>query len=196
MNLLPNAKMLLDAIELANERHAGQVRKGSGDPYVTHTIAVSYLVAAFKRSTKLVELIVAAILHDCFEDTDTTFEEIARRFSPLVASLVLELSNDAEKIALMGKLEYQTKKMLGMSSYALVIKLCDRLHNVSDNPSEKMVADTLIMMKRLRDGRKLTRTQLELVFAIEQMCREKSAIGTETRSRATFTGSSGVAATA
>jgi (p)ppGpp synthase/HD superfamily hydrolase len=195
MNLLPNAKMLLDAIELANERHAGQVRKGSGDPYVTHTIAVSYLVAAFKRSTKLVELIVAAILHDCFEDTDTTFEEIARRFSPLVASLVLELSNDEQKIALMGKLEYQTKKMLGMSSYALVIKLCDRLHNVSDNPSEKMVADTLIMMNRLRDGRKLSRTQLELVHAIEQMCREKGA-DTETRSRAKLAGSSGVAATA
>jgi (p)ppGpp synthase/HD superfamily hydrolase len=195
MNLLPNAKMLLDAIELANERHAGQVRKGSGDPYVTHTIAVSYLVAAFKRSTKLVELIVAAILHDCFEDTETTFEEIARRFSPLVASLVLELSNDEQKIALMGKLEYQTKKMLGMSSYALVIKLCDRLHNVSDNPSEKMVADTLIMMKRLRDGRKLSRTQLELVHAIEQMCREKGA-DTETRSRAKLAGSSGVAATA
>jgi guanosine-3',5'-bis(diphosphate) 3'-pyrophosphohydrolase len=196
MNLLPNAKMLLDAIELANERHAGQKRKGSGDPYVTHTIAVSYLVAAFKRSSKLVELLVAAILHDCFEDTETTFEEVARRFSPLVASLVLELSNDDEKIALMGKLAYQTKKMLGMSSYALVIKLCDRLHNVSDNPTEKMVADTLVLMSSLREGRKLTRTQLDLVYAIEQMCREKSGAVVETRSRAPHAGNSGIAAIA
>ncbi|KVP96454.1 hypothetical protein WJ96_04320 [Burkholderia ubonensis] len=165
--------MLLDAIQVANEKHDGQVRKGSGDPYVTHPIAVSYLVAAFKRSSKLVELIVAAILHDCLEDTDMTFEEMARRFSPLVASLVLELSNDDEKVAKLGKLEYQTKKVLGMSSYALVIKLCDRLHNVSDNPTEKMVADTLVLMQRLCDGRKLSRTQLELVHAIEQVCRQK-----------------------
>jgi (p)ppGpp synthase/HD superfamily hydrolase len=197
MNLLPNAKMLLDAIEVANEQHAGQKRKGSGDPYVTHTIAVSYLVAAFKRSSKLVELIVAAILHDVFEDGDITFEELARRFSPLVASLVLELSNDEQKMALMGKLDYQTKKLLGMSSYALVIKLCDRLHNVSDNPSEKMVADTLVLMKRLRKGRKLSRTQLELVDAIEQMCREKSSIDVETRSLANLVGSNcGIIATA
>ncbi|KVP16841.1 hypothetical protein WJ84_00785 [Burkholderia ubonensis] len=167
--------MLLDAINFANERHAGQVRKGSGDPYVTHTIAVSYLVAIYKRSSKLVELLVAAILHDCLEDTETTFEELATRFSPLVATLVFELSNDEEKIAVMGKLDYQTKKLLGMSSYALVIKLCDRLHNVSDNPTEKMVADTLVLMQRLRDGRKLSRPQMELVEAIEAICRERQA---------------------
>jgi (p)ppGpp synthase/HD superfamily hydrolase len=196
MNLLPNAKMLLDAIEFANERHAGQKRKGSGDPYVTHTIAVSYLVAAFKRSSKLVELLVAAILHDCFEDTDATFEEVARRFTPLVASLVLELSNDEEKIAAVGKLAYQTKKMMGMSNYALVIKLCDRLHNVSDNPTEKMVGDTLVLMASLREGRKLSRTQLDLVHAIEQMCREKSGAVFETRSRASHAGTCGIAATA
>lgn len=167
-----DAIMLLDAIQFANEKHAGQVRRGSGAPYVSHPLAVSYLVAAFKPSRRLVELLVAAIVHDCLEDTDTTFEELARRFTPMVASLALELMNDDEEIARVGKLAYHIKKMLGMSSYALVIKLCDRLHNISDNPSVKMVADTLVLMQRLREGRKLSRTHLEIVGAIEALCHE------------------------
>jgi len=162
--------MLLDAIKFADERHSGQFRKKSGEPYVTHPVAVSYLVAAYKRSSRLVELLVAAILHDCLEDTKTTFEELARRFSPFVASLVLELTNDPEQIAIMGKLAYQIKKCLGISSYALVIKLADRLHNISDSPSPQMVADTLVLMQRLREGRKLTKTHLEMVTAIEELC--------------------------
>lgn len=168
-------KMLLDAFHFANEKHAGQVRRSSNEPYVTHTLAVSYLVAAYKRSSRLPELLVAAVLHDCLEDTDTTFEELAKRFTPLVASLVLELSNDEEKMAKLGKLEYQTKKMLGMSSYGLLIKLCDRLHNISDNPTPKMVADTLVLMQRLRDGRKLSPSQLNIVAAIEALCKEQKA---------------------
>lgn len=175
MNVPLNAKMLLDAIQFANEKHAGQVRKGSGDPYISHPIAVSYLVAAFKSSRRLVELLVAAIVHDCLEDTDTTFEELVLKFSPLVASLALELKNDDAEITRVGKLAYHIKKMLGMSSYALIIKLADRLHNISDNPSEKMVTDTLTLMQHLRDGRKLTRTQLDMVDAIEALCREKQA---------------------
>ena len=165
-------KMLLDAIQFANEKHAGQVRRASGDPYVSHTLAVSYLVAAYKRSSRLVELLVASVLHDSLEDTDMTFEELARRFTPLVASLVLELSNDEAKIAEVGKLAYQTKKMLGMSNYGLVIKLADRLHNISDSPSPQMVAGTKVLMERLRDGRKLTATHLAMVSAIEALCEQ------------------------
>ena len=115
--------MLLDAYKFAEEKHEGQVRKGSGDPYVTHVIAVSYLVAAYKRSSHLLEMLVAAMLHDALEDTDATFAEIAQRFTPLVASLVLELTNDEAQVAKVGKLAYQTKKLLGVSSYGLVIRV-------------------------------------------------------------------------
>jgi (p)ppGpp synthase/HD superfamily hydrolase len=73
---------------------------------------VSYLVASYKKSKHLEELIVASMLHDTIEDTDATFIEIATTFTPLVASLVLELSNDSEQIKTMGKLEYQKKKLL------------------------------------------------------------------------------------
>jgi (p)ppGpp synthase/HD superfamily hydrolase len=175
MSLPLDAKLLLEAIQFGNEKHAGQVRKGSGVPYISHPIAVSYIVAAFKSSRHLVQLLIAAIVHDCLEDTDATFEEIARRFGPMVASLAQELKNDEAEIARVGKLAYHSKKLLGLSSYALVIKLADRLHNISDNPTRKMVEETVILMQRLREGRKLSRSHVKLVEAIEALCQEKLA---------------------
>lgn len=164
-------KLVFDAINFAKKKHANQTRKTSGDPYITHTIAVSYLISAFKPTSKYLEiLIAAAILHDTIEDTDTTFEELVKNFGPMVASLVLELTNDPVQIAKVGKLEYQKNKCRGMSSYALVIKLCDRLHNVSDSPSEKMKIDTIELLSHLQKTRKLSNTHKKIVAEIVKLC--------------------------
>lgn len=162
--------ILLEAIKFANERHQGQVRKGSGDPYVTHPIAVSYLVAAFKRSKVLIFLLCATILHDILEDTKTTYDELVARFGTFVASLVQELTDDPVEKALLGKLEYQKRKLLKLTSYALLIKLCDRLHNVSDQPTKQMLRDTLELIQHLAANRKLTRPQAEVVAEISALC--------------------------
>lgn len=164
--------MVMDAFLFAHEKHGGQTRKGSGLPYITHPLAVSYLVAKFKKSKHLPELLAAAILHDLLEDTDVTFAELAERFTPLVASLVLELSSDKAEIKRVGKVEYLKKKMVGMSSYGLVIKLADRLHNISDNPTEKTVSDTLEILQYITANRKLTNPQKGLVHDIELRCNE------------------------
>jgi (p)ppGpp synthase/HD superfamily hydrolase len=131
---------------------------------------VSYLVASYKKSKHLEELIVASMLHDTIEDTDATFIEIATTFTPLVASLVLELSNDSEQIKTMGKLEYQKKKTVGMSSYGLLIKLADRLHNVSDQPSVKMISDTIELIDNLKKNRKLSKTRKLIIVDILKIC--------------------------
>lgn len=161
--------LVAKAIQFSKDKHTGQFRKVSGEPYYTHTLAVSYIVAAKKSSKNLEELIVAAILHDTLEDTDTTFVELATEFSPLVASLVLELTNNEEQIKLLGKKEYQKKKMLGMSSYGLLIKLADRLHNISDQPSLTMLQDTADIIAYLKKNRKLSKSHLKLVADIEQI---------------------------
>ena len=158
---------ILEALKFATKKHEGQFRKGSGLEYVTHTIAVSYLVGKYKTSKKLEHLIIAAILHDTLEDTATTFSELVKEFGPLVASLVLELSNDPEQIGKLGKLEYQKRKCLGISSYCLVIKLCDRLHNISDQPTDKMVLDTVELLKFLKKHRKLSKTHRAIIKEIE-----------------------------
>lgn len=165
-------KMVMEAVLFAEQRHSGQFRKGSGHPYASHPVAVSYLVAAYKRSKHLEELLAAAVLHDIMEDTSTTFVELAEKFSSLVASLVLELTNDPKAIAKLGKKEYQRRKLIGISSYALVIKLCDRLHNILDQPTESMVRDTQEIMKSLIVSRKLSKTQRNIVNAIQTQCDE------------------------
>lgn len=60
--------------------------------------------------------------------------------------------------------------MCGMSSYGLVLKLADRLHNISDSPSEKMVQNTRALLCELKVQRKLSPSQVELAQAIEQAC--------------------------
>lgn len=132
---------------------------------------MSYIVAAYKKSKNYENLLVASLLHDTLEDTDTTFELLVKEFNPMVASLVLELSNNEEEIKKLGKLEYQKKKLKGMSSYALVIKLADRLHNISDLPTAKMVKDTIELMDYILKARKLSLTQKKLVSAILIECK-------------------------
>lgn len=161
--------LVLNAIQFANERHVGQVRRGTGVPYITHPLAVSYLVAAYKRSKRLDILLTASVLHDVLEDTDATFADIVEQFGPWVASLVLEMTDDETEIARIGKLNYQKKKLAGVSSYALVIKLADRMHNISDNPTQSTLRDTLNLLQHLRKVRKLTRTHTRMACDIEHL---------------------------
>lgn len=165
--------LIYKAIKFAEAKHTGQKRKGSGADYITHPMAVSYLVASFKRSKHLDEIICAAILHDTLEDTDTTFVELALQFTPLVASLVQELTTDKEECKNQGKVEYFKKKMVGISNYGLVLKLCDRLHNCSDHPTAKTVQDTEEILAHLETHRTLSGTQQRLVEAIRMICKEK-----------------------
>jgi len=161
--------LLIKAVQFASEKHKGQTRKVSGLPYVIHPITVAFLLADNKESKRLEELMVACLLHDTLEDTDTTFEELASEFTPLVASLVHELTSDDDEIERIGKNEYLTKKMTGMSSYALVIKLADRLSNIMDSPTESYREDTADMLNTLETKRNLSGSQVKIVGEIRKL---------------------------
>ena len=161
--------MILKAIEFSTLKHEGQVRKGTGKPYITHPIMVSYVLAQYKQSKNIEELICAALLHDTLEDTDTSFVEIANEFTPLVASLVLELTNDDNIISQIGKLEYFKIKWLGLSNYGLILKLADRLSNLKDMPTKQTVKDTLELSNHLIKNRKLTASQGAIVTDIKNI---------------------------
>jgi guanosine-3',5'-bis(diphosphate) 3'-pyrophosphohydrolase len=165
--------LVLKAMKFAEKAHAGQKRRGSGQPYFYHAIAVGFILVAHKGSKYLAELLCAAILHDTLEDTDLSFETIAKEFGSLVASLVRELTNDEEEIQRIGKLAYHKKKLVGMSSYGLYLKLADRLHNVSDNPSEQMMKETIELVEHLKKKRRLTKGQKALVEEILSVCNRK-----------------------
>jgi len=154
------------ALQFAGVKHQGQVRRGTGLPYILHPIDVSVIFDANKTSKRRDELMCACVLHDTLEDTQTTFVELATEFSPLVASVVLELTSDEQELRKIGKTAYLTKKMIGMSNYALCIKLCDRLSNVADGPSQKYLVSTRQILDDLEAARNLTASQARVAEKI------------------------------
>ena len=78
-------KKLDEAIVFATEKHMGQVRKRENSPYILHPLEAAAIASDL---TKDEDIIVAAVLHDTVEDTDTTVEEIREKFGDRVAELV------------------------------------------------------------------------------------------------------------
>lgn len=168
--------LIVRAINFAAAKHIDQKRRGTKFPYVIHPIIVAHLLGKYKQSDRLEELQVAALLHDVLEDTECTYIEIEREFGPLVASVVMELTNDDEKIKEIGKNEYLKGKMILMSKYAFVIKLIDRFSNILDAPGEKYVENTLNLMEYIRNNREdITPTQRQIITDIEFACVEFQA---------------------
>ena len=161
-----------EALKYATKAHAGQTRSG-GDPYISHPVRVANHIKQYKQSHNLDALISAAYLHDTIEDTDTTHEALHDLFGGLVASLVKELTSDPEQIKKMGKAAYLSHKMAAMSSYALVIKLADRLDNVKDITTArtpqwraKYAAETNQILNYIEKNRALSGTHNKLISLI------------------------------
>ncbi len=134
-----DSSRIVDAVALAEYYHKDQIRK-SGEPYVVHPILVAALTAYVGGDE---EMVIAALLHDVIEDTHCEIDELTRRFGPSVARLVEGLTKiteirDEELIPSTSDEKLITsalsfRKMLIASIEdvrVLVIKLCDRLHNM------------------------------------------------------------------
>lgn len=167
------------AIMFAVKKHSGQKRKGNGLPYILHPIRVMNNLYQVKKTQNVNLLMAACVLHDTVEDCEVKLSEIARRFGHHVAALVQELTLDKTKYEKIGKKEYLLQEMLSMSSYALCIKLSDRLDNVRDTESmssefkHKYLGDTLYIVAELATKRKLTKTHKALVKQILGFIKKK-----------------------
>nr|WP_281169689.1 bifunctional (p)ppGpp synthetase/guanosine-3',5'-bis(diphosphate) 3'-pyrophosphohydrolase [Pseudonocardia asaccharolytica] len=129
--LHPKADLVLlqRAYDVAEEKHAHQKRK-SGDPYITHPLAVATILAELGMDTTT---LVAALLHDTVEDTDYSLERLRADFGDEVAHLVDGVTK-LDKVELGSAAEAETiRKMvvaMARDPRVLVIKLSDRLHNM------------------------------------------------------------------
>ena len=136
-----------DAYRFADEAHLGQYR-ASGEPYITHPIAVAGLCAEWKLDA---QAIMAALMHDAMEDCGTTKAELIERFGAPTAELVDGLTK-LDKLQFSTREESQAesfrKMLLAMARdvRVILIKLADRMHNMCTMDS--MAAD-----KRLRIAR-------------------------------------------
>jgi (p)ppGpp synthase/HD superfamily hydrolase len=155
--------------------HGQQMRAFTKVPYWTHPIRVANLVMKYKKSHELDNLVIAALLHDVVEDTPYKIEAVRDVFGDLVANLVQELTSDPVEVKKMGKTAYLIKKMMGMSSWGLVIKLCDRLDNVSDfmfAPErfiKKYGKETNDIIQALRVRPQLSKTHYDIIVEINRI---------------------------
>ena len=119
------------AFFLAKEAHEG-VRRRSGEPYITHPIAVAQIVV--DEIGLGVKSVVAALLHDVVEDTDYTVEDIESRFGPKIALMVdgLTKMSGVFKTSASEQAENFRKMLLTLSDdvRVILIKIADRLHNM------------------------------------------------------------------
>ncbi len=122
---------LKQAYVVARDAHSGQFRS-SGEPYVTHPVAVSQILADMRLDH---ETLIAALLHDVIEDTPVTQEQLAAQFGQTVGELVEGVSK-LDKLQFRSKEEAQAenfrKMMMAMVQdlRVILIKLADRTHNM------------------------------------------------------------------
>ena len=126
-----DTSLMIRAAETATVAHAGQLRR-SGEPYITHPIAVAGIVADLGLDAQTV---AAALLHDAVEDTGVTNEIIDRDFGPAVA-LIVDGVTKLDRLQFDSKEAQQAatvrKMLVAMANdwRVLIIKLADRLHNM------------------------------------------------------------------
>lgn len=160
--------LILRACAFAEKAHEGQLRK-SGEPYYNHVFATGINLATLRMDA---ETIAAGIMHDVLEDTDVTDKEMAAEFGPQIVSLV-------EGVTKLGKLRYSgaerhveslRKFFVAMADdiRVVVIKLCDRLHNiqtlqhVSPEKQKRIALETLEIHARLADRLGMGRLKAQL----------------------------------
>ncbi|MFI5957852.1 RelA/SpoT family protein [Cryptosporangium sp. NPDC051539] len=169
--------VLRRAYTIAERAHRGQMRK-SGEPYITHPLAVTEICAELGMDTTA---LVAAILHDTVEDTQYTLDQLRADFGGEVALLVDGLTKlDKVRFGSAAAEAETNRKMIitaGRDPRVLVIKLADRVHNMrtlgfKSGPSQQRIAratnEVLIPLAGRLGIHQIKRELEDLVFRILQ----------------------------
>ncbi len=145
-----DADLLRRAYELAKAAHAGQTRK-SGEPYITHPVAVTQILTHFGMDGST---LAASLLHDTVEDTPLTLDQIREEFGDEIAHLI-------DGVTKLDRIQYNTREAaqaatirkmvvaMAQDMRVLLIKLCDRLHNIRtvdalrEEKQRRVAAETL-----------------------------------------------------
>ncbi len=128
---MSDTTLLLDALHFAADKHRFQRRKDpEASPYINHPIAAAELLARVGGVTDMVTLL-AALLHDTIEDTDTTPDELEARFGPEVRGVVMEVTDD-KSLSKEERKQEQIDHAPLLSSRAKRVKIADKICNVLD----------------------------------------------------------------
>jgi guanosine-3',5'-bis(diphosphate) 3'-pyrophosphohydrolase len=123
--------LILRALRFASEKHNDQRRKDSkSSPYINHPIQVAEILWMI-GDVRDVTLLVASILHDTIEDTDTKPDEIRSLFGDDVLSIVLEVTDD-KSLPKQVRKQLQVEHAPHKTRNAKLLKLADKISNVQD----------------------------------------------------------------
>ena len=162
-------QLITRAFQLAKDAHKGVHRK-SGEPYITHPIAVAQIVATEIGLGPT--SIATALMHDVVEDSDYTLEDIENMFNPNIARLIDGLTKISGVVSMESsmQLENYRKMLLTISDdvRVILIKLADRLHNMRTmqgmpaHKQLKIASETLFIYAPLAHRLGLFRIKTEL----------------------------------
>ena len=126
-----DAAAILKAAHFAADKHRTQRRKDAeASPYINHPIAIAHVLAAEGDVTEIAVL-VAALLHDTVEDTETTSVELESLFGTEVAGIVAEVTDD-KSIPKAERKHLQVSKAASKTRGAKLVKLADKISNLRD----------------------------------------------------------------
>ncbi|XP_075154418.1 metazoan SpoT homolog-1 isoform X2 [Haematobia irritans] len=124
-------EQIMKCLQFAAFKHRNQRRKDITEtPYINHPINVAVILSTEANISDVV-VIMAALLHDTVEDTDTTFEEIENLFGSDVSSIVREVTDDKSLPKEVRK-QKQIEHAFNSSTKAKLVKLADKLDNLRD----------------------------------------------------------------
>ena len=126
LDIEANNYRLNKAITFATERHSGQVRKSTTIPYILHPLEVLQILYSMRADT---DLLIAGVLHDTVEDTDTTLDEIREIFGDDVAELVASNSEDKSKTWDERK-QHTITELAKADNRVKMLVLADKLSNI------------------------------------------------------------------
>jgi guanosine-3',5'-bis(diphosphate) 3'-pyrophosphohydrolase len=130
-NISDTTGLFFSALSFAAGKHSGQLRKGgAGTPYINHLISVADLLWN-TGGIRDADTIIAGILHDTLEDTETSEEEIGTRFGIHTAQIVHEVT-DNMLLTTVERRQYQVEHASSLSPEARLVKIADKISNIVD----------------------------------------------------------------
>jgi guanosine-3',5'-bis(diphosphate) 3'-pyrophosphohydrolase len=167
---------LFEALNFSAEKHRNQYRKGvDASPYINHPIGVAHALVKDGEVEDEMTLI-AALLHDTIEDTETTRKEVEGKFGKEVADLVMEMTDD-KRLEKKERKDLQVKHAPHLSHRAKMIKIADKICNIRDilerpprDWSLKRKQDYLDWSGRVVDGCRGCNEKLERCF--DDLCKQ------------------------
>lgn len=122
---------LLAAIAFAAHKHRDQRRKdAAASPYINHPISLANVLAN-EGGVDDERVLIAAILHDTIEDTETSEQELVREFGQEIASIVMEVTDD-KSLPKAERKQLQIDHAASISRRAKLVKLADKISNLRD----------------------------------------------------------------